>query len=194
TSATTARSSVTAIPRGRRRLRLTVGVSHQGRAGRLPGTALRSTSRAGSALRPPSRPLRVLDPRRRLPDPGPCEARRRARDAGRLAHRPRLARGCRRPLQGGAGRGGQARPRLRGLRHRRPARAAEGPGAPHAPRRDERGLREPDQALLARLLGGLLLQTTYRLGVARAPRLGTDRALRLPLGPRLQGARGETPP
>ena len=54
-----------------------------------------------------------------------------------------------------------------------------------APRRDERGLREPDQALLARLPRGLLLQAARRLGAARAAREGARRALRLPLGPRL---------
>ena len=150
-----------------------------------------STPRARSALRPPPRPFRVLDPRRSLPDPGPREARRRARDAGRVAHRPRLARRRGRPLQGGARRRSQAGDRLRGLRRRRPPRAAEGLRAPHAARRDERGLREPDQALLARLPRGLLLQAARRLGAAREPRRGTDRALRLPLRPRLQGARGE---
>ena len=69
--------------------------------------------------------------------------------------------------------------------------AAEGLGAPHAARRDERGLRQPDQALLARLPRGLLLQAARRLGAARAARLGPDRALGLPLRPRVQGARGE---
>ena len=166
-------------------------VSHRDAFGRLPGSELCSTSRARSALRPSPRPLRVLDPRRRLPDPGPGEAGGRARDAGGLAHRPRLARGRGRPLQGGAGRRGQAGHRLRGLRHRRPARAAEGAGASHAARRDERGLREPDQALLARLPRGLLLQAARRLGAARAPRCRADRALGLPLRTRQQGARGE---
>ena len=40
----------------------------------------------------------------------------------------------------------QAADRLRGLRRRRPPRAGEGLRAPDAARRDERGLREPDQA------------------------------------------------
>ena len=44
---------------------------------------------------------------------------------------------------------------------------------------------------LARLPRGLLLQAARRLGAARAPLAGADRALRLPLRPRLQGARGE---
>ena len=44
---------------------------------------------------------------------------------------------------------------------------------------------------LARLPRGLLLQAARRLGAARAARDGPGRALRLPLGPRLQGARGE---
>ena len=43
-------------------------------------------------LRPPPRPLRVLDPRRGVPDPRARGAGRRARDARRRAHRPRLAR------------------------------------------------------------------------------------------------------
>ena len=43
----------------------------------------------------------------------------------------------------------------------------------------------------ARLPRGLLLQAARRLGAARAPLAGADRALRLPLRPRLQGARGE---
>ena len=47
------------------------------------------------------------------------------------------------------------------------------------------GLREPDQALLARLPRGLLLQAARRLGAARAPRGRADRALRLPLRPGL---------
>ena len=42
-----------------------------------------------------------------------------------------------------------------------------------------------------RLPRGLLLQAARRLGAARALRAGPDRALRVPLGPRLQGARGE---
>ena len=70
-------------------------------------------------------------------------------------------------------------------------RAGEGLRAPDAAGRDERGLREPDQALLARLPRGLLLQAAGRLGAARAPRERAGRALRLPLGPGLQGARGE---
>ncbi len=49
------------------------------------------------------------------------------------------------------------------------------------------------RALVARLSRGLLLQAARRLGAARDARRGPDRALRLPLGPRLQGARGEPP-
>ena len=59
--------------------------------------------------------------------------------------------------------------------------------------RRQHGLRQPDQALEPRLPRGLLLQAARRLGAAPAPRAGPDRALRLPLGPRLQGARGEPP-
>ena len=47
------------------------------------------------------------------------------------------------------------------------------------------GYAQPDQALLARLPRGLLLQAARRLGAARALRDGADRALRLPLGARL---------
>ena len=70
--------------------------------------------------------------------------------------------------------------RLRGLRRRRPPRTREGQRAPDAARRRQRRLREPDQALLARLPRGLLLQAARRLGAARAARSGADRAVRLP--------------
>ena len=148
-------------------------------------------SRARRTVRPPPRPLRVLDPRRGVPHPGARRAGGRARHAGRRAHRPRLARRRGRALPRGRQAGRQAAARLRGLRRGRPARPAEGLRAPHAPRRDERGLRQPDQALLGRLPRGLLLQAARRLGAARAPRGRARRALRLPLRPRLQGARGE---
>ena len=75
----------------------------------------------------------------------------------------------------------QAGRRLRGLRRRRPPRAREGQRAPHAARRRQRRLREPDQALLARLPRGLLLQAARRLGAARAAQRRRDRALGLPL-------------
>ena len=84
-------------------------------------------------------------------------------------------------VPGGRQAGRQAADRLRGLRRRRPPRAEEGLRAPDAARRDERGLREPDQALLARLPRGLLLQAARRLGAARAARERAGRALRLPL-------------
>ena len=64
--------------------------------------------------------------------------------------------------------GRQAAARLRGLRRRRPERAAEGLRASHAPRRVERGLCEPDQARLGRLPRGLLLQAARRLGAPRS--------------------------
>ena len=51
-------------------------------------------------VRPPARPLRVLDPRRGVPDPGARAEGGRARDARRLAHRPRLDGRRDRPLQG----------------------------------------------------------------------------------------------
>ena len=145
------------------------------------------------ALRPPPRPLGVLDPRRGVPDPGARREGRAARDAGRLAHRPRLARRCGAALPGGREGRRQADHRLRGLRRRRPPRADEGVRAPDAPRRVERGLREPHQALLARLPRGLLLQAARRLGAPRAPREGHRRALGLPLRPRLACALREPP-
>ena len=49
-------------------------------------------------VRPPPRPLGVLDPRRRVPDPRARRARGGAGDAGGRAHRPRLARRRRRAL------------------------------------------------------------------------------------------------
>src|SRR5205085_11328429 len=55
----------------------------------------------------------------------------------------------------------------------------------------QRGLLEPDPALVARLPGGLLLQAARRLGAARAALRRARRALGLPVGPRVQGARGE---
>ena len=55
---------------------------------------------------------------------------------------------------------------------------AQGLRAPDAPRRVERGVREPDQALLARLPRGLLLQAAGRLGAPERPLGRPDRALR----------------
>ena len=149
------------------------------------------------AVRPPARPLRVLDPRRGVPDPGARAQGGGARDARRVAHRPRLDGGRDRPPQGRRRPGRQADLRLRGVRRRRPQGPEEGPRAPDAPGRRQHGLREPRQALLARLPRGLLLQAARRLGAARAPRAGPDRALRLPLGSRLaraeRASRRQTP-
>ena len=75
----------------------------------------------------------------------------------------------------------EAGDRLRGLRRGRPQGAREGQRAPDAARRRQRRLLEPDQALVARLPRGLLLQAARRLGAARAPLAGADRALRLPV-------------
>ena len=117
--------------------------------------------------------------------------RGRARDAGGGADRPRLARGRGRArARDGQGRR-QAADRLRALRRRGPPGAAEGLRAPDAARRGQHWLREPDQARLGRLPRGLLLQAPGRLGAARAALAGSRRAFRLPLRPRLQGARGE---
>ena len=122
-----------------------------------------------------------------MQDPGARRQGGPARDARRLAHRPRLAGGGDRPLQGGPQAGREADHRLRGVRRRRPAQADEGHRAPDAARRDDRRVRQPDQALLPRLPRGLLLPPAGRLGAALAVRAGPDRALRLPLRPRLEG-------
>src|SRR4029453_17539035 len=58
---------------------------------------------------------------------------------------------------GGEEAGGQAADRLRGLRCRRPAGSTEGLCAPDAAGRVERGLLEPDQALLGGGTRGPLL-------------------------------------
>src|SRR5439155_22933149 len=77
-----------------------------------PGALVQWPSRAGSALRPPPRPLRVLDPGRGVPDPEARRAGRRAGDAGGRAQRPRLARRRRRALPGDPEAGRQAAHRL----------------------------------------------------------------------------------
>ncbi len=161
-----------------------LGVSGR-RAGRHLERVVRWPSGVRGALRPSPRPLRVLDPGRGVPDPGARRPRRRARHAGRLAHRPRLAGRRGRAPPRGAQAGDQADRRLRALRRRRPPPAGEGLRAPDRPRRVERGVREPDQALLARLPGGLLLQAARRLGAARAARQRPRRPLGLPLRARL---------
>ena len=112
----------------------------------------------------------ILDGACRIP--GPRGPRRRARDAGRRAHRSRLARRRRRALPAGREDRRQAAHRLRGLRLRRPPRAGEGLRAPDPSRRVERGLREPDQARLGRLPRGLLLQAARRLGAPAGAREG----------------------
>ena len=70
--------------------------------------ALRWPSRE-RPVRPPARPLRVLDPRRGVQDPGARAEGGAPRDARRLAHRPRLDGGRDRPLQGGARRRASSR-------------------------------------------------------------------------------------
>ena len=127
-----------------------------------------------------------------MPRARPRRAGGQLRDAGRDAHRPRLDGGRRPALESDQGDRRQADHRLRGLRGRRPARAAEGLRAPHPARPRQRRLFEPDQALVARLPGGLLLQAARRLGAPRVAPRRADRALRLPVGPGVQGARGES--
>ena len=126
-----------------------------------------------------------------MPDPGPRGEGGAPRDARRVAHRPRLARRRGAALQGGGEGRREADHRLRGLRRRRPPRADEGVRPPDPAGRVERGLREPHQALVARLPRGLLLQAARRLGAPRAPREGDRRTLRLPLGTGLARALGE---
>ncbi len=123
-----------------------------------------------------------------MPDSGPGEAGRRARDAGRHAHRPRVAGGRRRALPGGRKARNQADYRLRGLRRGRPHEARARVRAPHAFGRVERGLREPDQARLGRLPRGLLLQAARRLGAPRPLLDRARRALGLHVGARVEGA------
>ena len=91
------------------------------------------------AVRPLARPLRVLDPRRGVPDPGARAQGGGARDARRVAHRPRLDGGRDRPPQGRRRAGRQADLRLRGVRRRRPQGAQEGARAPDAPRSRQHG-------------------------------------------------------
>src|SRR5882672_8478466 len=182
-------ASTTRIPI--KRPNRSTGAAYLGRKKHLPDTLVRWLTRArNDPLRPPPRPLGVLDSRRSVSHPGARGAGRGARDAGGRAHRPRLARRRDRPRQGDGQARREAGARLRGLRRRRPPRAAEGVRAPDAPRRDDGGVREPDQAVEPRLPRGLLLQAARRLGAARDARQGARRALRLPLRPRLQGARG----
>ena len=125
--------------------------------------------------------------------PRPRRTGGRARDAGRVADRPRIDGGRRSALQGGEGNRRQAGDRLRGVRHRRPQGPEEGLRPSHAARGRQPGLLEPDQALEPRLPRGLLLQAPRRLGAPRTARRRGDRAFRLPLGKGLQGARGEPP-
>ncbi len=113
-----------------------------------------------------------------------------ARDARSRAHRPRIPGRRRRALPRGTQPWREADRRLRGLCRGRPARAEEGLRAPDAACGVERGLLEPDQALLARVSRGVLLQAARRLGAPRAPCEGARRALGMPLGTGVEGARG----
>ena len=151
-------------------------------------------SASRGALRPPARPLRVLDPRRRVPHPGPRRAGRRARDAGRLAHRPRVDGGRGAALQGGEAEPGSSRS-IGCEVYVADDRRAQTKGYAHLT------LLAADNAGYANLIK--LSSLGYLEGYYYKPRVdwellerhadGRDRALRLPLGPRLQGARGEPP-
>ena len=142
-------------------------------------------------FRPPARPLRVLDPRRGVPDPGarsrgpPSSRCRRSAltDHGSLAGAVDLVKEAKKH---------GVKPIIGCEVYVADDRKAQQKGYAHLTllARDERGLLEPDQALEPRLPRGLLLQAARRLGAARAARQRADRALRLPLRPRLQGARG----
>src|SRR5947207_1175395 len=170
------------------------GVEAKGPAsafGRPPRPLLQLPGCVRGALRSPARPLRVLDPRRGLPDSGARGSGRRARDAGGFAYRPRVARRRGAALPGGDEAGRQAAHRLRGLRRGRQKSPAKGLRAPDAARRVERRLLEPDQARLGGLPRGLLLQASRRLGAALKPRRRARCALRLPLGARREGDGGE---
>ena len=168
--------------RRRRRRRLaphtsrSAGPKRGGSGGRRDPEPTLAISHVRRALRPSSCPLRVLDPRRGMPDPGARREGGRARDAGRDAHRPRLARGRGRAPPGGARAG--VKPIIGCEVYVADDRHAQAKGYAHltAPRRVERGLRQPDQALLARLPRGLLLQAARRLGAPRADAPGSSRS------------------
>ena len=87
----------------------------------------------------------------------------------------------------------EADPRLRGLRRRRPQRAAEGLRAPDAPRRDNEGYANLIKLSSLGYLEGYYYKPRVDWELLERHATGPDRALRLPLGPRLQGARGEPP-
>ena len=143
-----------------------------------------------SVFRPSARSLGVLDPRRGVPHSSPRREGGGTRDAGRVAHGPRLARRRGGALPGGQEHRHQTDHRLRGLRRGRPPRTDEGVRPPDAAGRVERGLRQPHQALVARLPRGVLLQATRRLGAPQPPRERDRRALRLPVRSCLAGALG----
>ena len=149
-------------------------------------------------LRPPPPAHRVLDARRGGADRRSRRRRGRRRPARARDHRPRehvrrprVLRSCHEagisPIIGTRGvHGAQLAPRATGApgpgrRHRR--RRGTGREAllpPDRPRRDERRLPQPDEALVRRLPRGLLLQAAGRLGAARTPPRGADRDDRLP--------------
>ena len=112
---------------------------------------LRGRDRA-LAVRPPPRPQRVLDPRRRMPDRPAGGSRRRAGHARDRAHRPRV--------DGGRGRAQPRSPTRPGVKPvlgcevyvvddhaARPQKEQRAP--PDAAGRDDRGLPQPDPAGLA---------------------------------------------
>ena len=123
--------------------------------------------------------------------------RRADRPERRRAHRPRGHERRRRALPPGDQTGHHAGRGPRGLRGARPPRAPHPRAAqpPDAPRRDDRGLLQPHQALLGRLPRGLPPQAAHLARADGAPRRRPDRALRVPvrrglLEPRARRRRG----
>ena len=93
---------------GRRRAMSTNSRAASARAGDRRTGAVRWPPR-DRPVRPPARPLRVLDPRRGVPDPGAGAEGGGARHARRDAHRPRLDGRRDRALQGREGRRASSR-------------------------------------------------------------------------------------
>ena len=137
------------------------------------------------ALRAPPRPLRLLGPGRGMQDRAAPRPGRGDRPERRRAHRPRGHERRRRALPPGDQAGHHAgrrasRPTWSPDHRERPHAGAAQP--PDAPRRDDRGLLQPHQALLGRLPRGLPPQAAHLARADGAPRRRHHRALRMPLG------------